>query len=191
MVQSHCFAHDSRVVFILFCNSCIAAEAFASALLCQAVVALLVISALQPRPHIDGDVHAARHSYSTGQVGAALNVNTPVQGNYSHSLAEWALTACNWFAKELPRVRAQQKSKHWGQLYVEELRWVLPSNLLASEQATKLLYRQALMTGSQPADFWHCSMAYFKAHLAAVAQVLLEHFKKATAQPLPGSLQRG
>ena len=31
-----------------------------------------------------------------------------LQGVYSHSLAEYCLTACNWFAKDLPRLRRQQ-----------------------------------------------------------------------------------
>ena len=104
----------------LFCTSCIATEA--STLLCASGGCLA--SDKCPLAHADGCVTAARHSYSTWRVATALKISASVQGNYSHSLAEWALTACNWFAKELPRVRAQQKNKHWGQLYVEELRWV-------------------------------------------------------------------
>ena len=46
------------------------------------------------------------------------------QGAYSHSLAEWALTACSWFAKDLPRLKRQQKDKNWEPYYVEELRLV-------------------------------------------------------------------
>ena len=45
-----------------------------------------------------------------------------VQGNYSHSLAEYTLAACNWFAKDLPRLRAQQKARRWEPYDVEELR---------------------------------------------------------------------
>ena len=45
-----------------------------------------------------------------------------MQGNYSHSLAEYTLAACNWFAKDLPRLRAQQKAKRWEPYDVEELR---------------------------------------------------------------------
>jgi hypothetical protein len=45
-----------------------------------------------------------------------------MQGNYSHSLAEYTLAACNWFAKDLPRLRAQQKAKLWQPYDVEELR---------------------------------------------------------------------
>lgn len=33
---------------------------------------------------------------------------TNAKGVYSHSLAEWSLTACNWFAKDLPRLKRQQ-----------------------------------------------------------------------------------
>lgn len=51
-----------------------------------------------------------------------------LQGAYSHSLAEWALTACSWFAKDLPRLKQQQKDRNWEPYYVEELR-----------QATELL----------------------------------------------------
>lgn len=47
------------------------------------------------------------------------------QGNFSHSLAEYTLAACNWFAKDLPRLRAQQKAKEWIPFDVEELRCVL------------------------------------------------------------------
>lgn len=45
-----------------------------------------------------------------------------LQGAYSHSLAEWALTACSWFAKDLPRLKHQQKERNWEPYYVEELR---------------------------------------------------------------------
>ena len=47
-----------------------------------------------------------------------------LQGAYSHSLAEWALTACSWFAKDLPRLKVQQKDRNWESYYVEELRQV-------------------------------------------------------------------
>lgn len=49
-------------------------------------------------------------------------VLTNAKGNYSHSLAEYALTSCLWFAKELPRLRAQQKQHKWEPFCVEELR---------------------------------------------------------------------
>ena len=45
-----------------------------------------------------------------------------LQGAFSHSLAEWALTACSWFAKDLPRLKRQQKDRNWESYYVEELR---------------------------------------------------------------------
>ena len=54
-----------------------------------------------------------------------------IQGNYSHSLAEYTLAACNWFAKDLPRLRAQQKAKQWQPFDVEELRWGLAVNPFA------------------------------------------------------------
>ncbi len=45
-----------------------------------------------------------------------------LQGSFSHSLAEYTLAACNWFAKDFPRLRAQQKAKKWEPFNVEELR---------------------------------------------------------------------
>ena len=47
---------------------------------------------------------------------------TDLQGSFSHSLAEYTLAACNWFAKDFPRLRAQQKAKNWEPFNVEELR---------------------------------------------------------------------
>ncbi|KAG2489804.1 hypothetical protein HYH03_011753 [Edaphochlamys debaryana] len=47
---------------------------------------------------------------------------TNAKGVYSHSLAEYALTACNWFAKDLPRLRRQQAASQWEPYDVEELR---------------------------------------------------------------------
>ena len=38
------------------------------------------------------------------------------------SLAEWTLTACNWFAKDLPRLRKAQQEGRWDAYDVEELR---------------------------------------------------------------------
>lgn len=46
------------------------------------------------------------------------------RGVYSHSLAEYALTCCNWFAKDLPRMRRSQKEGKWDPYDVEELRGV-------------------------------------------------------------------
>ena len=52
------------------------------------------------------------------------------QGNFSHSLAEYTLAACNWFAKDFPRLRAQQKARQWKPFDVEELRcWSNPPAL--------------------------------------------------------------
>ena len=45
-----------------------------------------------------------------------------LQGSYSHSLAEWALAACTWFAKQLPRLKANQEAGTWEKFYVQELR---------------------------------------------------------------------
>ncbi|CAL5219435.1 g1265 [Coccomyxa viridis] len=47
---------------------------------------------------------------------------TNAKGNFSHSLAEYTLAACNWFAKDFHRLRAQQKAKKWEPFNVEELR---------------------------------------------------------------------
>jgi phosphoglycerate dehydrogenase-like enzyme len=57
---------------------------------------------------------------------------TNAKGVYSHSLAEYALTCCNWFAKDLPRMRAAQKLREWDPFDVEELRGIasLPFNIL-------------------------------------------------------------
>ena len=55
-------------------------------------------------------------------VTGGFSVFGVVQGAYSHSLAEWALTACSWFAKDLPRLKRQQKDRNWEPYYVEELR---------------------------------------------------------------------
>ena len=57
------------------------------------------------------------HHYETTN-----SVSLCLQGAYSHSLAEWALTACSWFAKDLPRLKRQQKDRNWESYYVEELR---------------------------------------------------------------------
>lgn len=46
------------------------------------------------------------------------------KGVYSHSLAEYALTCCNWFAKDLRRMRAAQSRSEWDPFDVEELRGV-------------------------------------------------------------------
>lgn len=41
---------------------------------------------------------------------------------YNYSLAEYALTACNWFAKRLESLRMSQKRSEWSPLVVDELR---------------------------------------------------------------------
>ena len=45
-----------------------------------------------------------------------------MQGAYNQSLAEWAIAACCWFAKDLPRLLAQKADRKWEPYYVEELR---------------------------------------------------------------------
>lgn len=45
-----------------------------------------------------------------------------MQGNFSHSLAEWALTACLTFAKDIPRLQAAKAARKWEPYAVEELR---------------------------------------------------------------------
>ncbi|PNH07305.1 D-2-hydroxyacid dehydrogenase [Tetrabaena socialis] len=47
---------------------------------------------------------------------------TNAKGVYSHSLAEYCLTAASWFAKDLPRMRRQQAAANWEPYEVEELR---------------------------------------------------------------------
>lgn len=54
-------------------------------------------------------------------------VNSPVtltnaKGVYSHSLAEYALTCCSYFAKDFPRLLAAKAAKNWDPYDVEELR---------------------------------------------------------------------
>lgn len=39
-----------------------------------------------------------------------------------NACVEYALTCCNWFAKDLPRMRASQKASKWDAYDVEELR---------------------------------------------------------------------
>jgi phosphoglycerate dehydrogenase-like enzyme len=58
-------------------------------------------------------------------------VLTNAKGVYSHSLAEYVLTCCNWFAKDLPRMRAAQKRGVWEAYDVEELRGETPSHSCA------------------------------------------------------------
>lgn len=47
------------------------------------------------------------------------------QGVFSHSLSEYAITACLYFAKRMPELQANQKAGKWDQLIVEELKCVL------------------------------------------------------------------
>lgn len=47
---------------------------------------------------------------------------TNAKGQFSSSLAEYVMMACSYFAKDLPRIMAQQKEKKWEQYDIEELR---------------------------------------------------------------------
>eukprot|EP00775_Hariotina_reticulata_P005492 gene5492-5727_t len=47
---------------------------------------------------------------------------TNAKGVYSHSLAEYALTCCSWFAKDFPRLLAAKAAHQWDAYDVEELR---------------------------------------------------------------------
>ena len=47
---------------------------------------------------------------------------TNAKGQFSSSLAEYVIMACSYFAKDLPRLMAQQKNKQWVKYNVEELR---------------------------------------------------------------------
>lgn len=49
-------------------------------------------------------------------------VVTNAKGQFSSSLAEYAMMACSYFAKDLPRLLKQQKEKDWNKYDVEELR---------------------------------------------------------------------
>ncbi|KAI8474809.1 MAG: D-isomer specific 2-hydroxyacid dehydrogenase [Monoraphidium minutum] len=49
-------------------------------------------------------------------------VLTNAKGVYSHSLAEYALTCCSWFAKDFPRMLAAKAAHQWDPYDVEELR---------------------------------------------------------------------
>ena len=69
------------------------------------------------------------HSASAGLEGLLFPdlvesnvIMTNAKGVYSHSLAEYALTCCNWFAKDIRRMRASQSRSEWDPFDVEELR---------------------------------------------------------------------
>eukprot|EP00197_Chlamydomonas_leiostraca_P013645 CAMPEP_0202860326 /NCGR_PEP_ID=MMETSP1391-20130828/2081_1 /ASSEMBLY_ACC=CAM_ASM_000867 /TAXON_ID=1034604 /ORGANISM="Chlamydomonas leiostraca, Strain SAG 11-49" /LENGTH=334 /DNA_ID=CAMNT_0049539481 /DNA_START=126 /DNA_END=1130 /DNA_ORIENTATION=- len=47
---------------------------------------------------------------------------TNAKGVYSHSLAEYTLTACSWFAKDFPRLARAKAEARWEPYDVEELR---------------------------------------------------------------------
>lgn len=45
-----------------------------------------------------------------------------LQGAFSSSLAEYAMMACLYFAKEIQVLQAQQKQANWNPIYVQEIR---------------------------------------------------------------------
>lgn len=47
---------------------------------------------------------------------------TNAKGAFSSSLAEYVLLACSYFAKDIPRLMAQQKTKEWKKFDIKELR---------------------------------------------------------------------
>jgi hypothetical protein len=75
----------------------------------------------------------AARDLGTGLRGMVLR---RAQGCYSHSLAEYAITACSWFAKDLRRMRLAQRDRRWAPFDVEELRcgWTDPATAHADRQ---------------------------------------------------------
>jgi phosphoglycerate dehydrogenase-like enzyme len=49
-------------------------------------------------------------------------VLTNAKGVFSCSLAEYVMTACSYFAKNIPRMLTQQKEKKWEKFCVTELK---------------------------------------------------------------------
>jgi len=47
---------------------------------------------------------------------------TNAKGQFSSILAEYAMMACSYFAKDLPRLMRQKQQRNWGKYDVEELR---------------------------------------------------------------------
>lgn len=47
---------------------------------------------------------------------------TNAKGLFSSTLAEYALLACGYFAKDLPRILQQKQDKHWNKFPIKELR---------------------------------------------------------------------
>jgi len=47
---------------------------------------------------------------------------TNAKGHFSSSLAEYAMMACSYFAKDLPRLLRQKERRFWAKYDVEELR---------------------------------------------------------------------
>lgn len=62
-------------------------------------------------------------STELGELTVANNIQvTNAKGQFSSSLAEYALMACSYFAKDLPRLMKQQSERKWEPYDVEELR---------------------------------------------------------------------
>jgi hypothetical protein len=49
-------------------------------------------------------------------------IMTNAKGQFSSSLAEYTMTACSYFAKDLPRLIKQKQNKDWKKFDVQELR---------------------------------------------------------------------
>lgn len=100
-------------------------------------------------------------------IDSAVTV-TNARGVYSHSLAEYALACCLWFAKDLPRMRAAQRGRRWDQYEVEELRgaplWPRMISSLMNDGRALLWMRVTLQVSFLPQclrgiqDFMHVGM---------------------------------
>jgi hypothetical protein len=58
---------------------------------------------------------------SSRRGGSGGVVVTNAKGQFSSSLAEYALMACSYFAKDIPRLMRQQQAARWEKYNVEEL----------------------------------------------------------------------
>eukprot|EP00210_Caulerpa_lentillifera_P003429 g3272.t1 len=70
-------------------------------------------------------IHSATAGINHLPVKEIKALNIPITNNkgaYSHSLAEFSLFACNYFAKNCARLMTAKKAKKWEQFEVEELR---------------------------------------------------------------------
>lgn len=70
-------------------------------------------------------IHTLTAGVNQLAIPEVISRNLPItnaKGVYSHSLAEYALFACNYFAKNLPKLQKIKEEKRWEQFPVEELR---------------------------------------------------------------------